>query len=267
MLHYKKFVLSNKYDWVVFVHGMGGSSSIFYKQIKEYKKYFNVLFVDLRGHGKSKRSIKQANKYSFEDVSQDVLDVLDHLKIKSAHFVGVSLGAIIINSISQLSPSRIRSMVLAGAITRFDLRSKCLIYIGDIIKPVIPYMGLYRFFAWIIMPRSQHQHSRMMFVHDAKKLGQEEFIRWFKLSKKVEAVYHNVKDKVVQIPKLYVMGEGDHLFLKQVEKDIEHDPYASLSIIKDSGHVCNVDQSETFNQISINFIKQAQTFSALENIN
>ena len=39
------------------MHGAGGSSSIWYKQLRAFKENFNVLLIDLRGHGKSKKPI------------------------------------------------------------------------------------------------------------------------------------------------------------------------------------------------------------------
>lgn len=254
MLYYKTFKQNNNLDWVVFVHGMGGSSSIFYKQIKAYKEHFNLLFIDLRGHGKSKE-LEPVDKYTLNAVSEEVIAVLDQLKIKKAHFVGISLGAVIIKTISDLTPQRIKTMVLGGAINRFNLRSKFLIEVGDWIKSFIPYMWLYRFFAWIIMPKNRHKQSRIMFVNEAKRLGQKEFVKWFKLSKEIEAHYHHMKNKLIKVPKLYVMGDEDHLFLTQVKKDINTDQYALLSVINDSGHVCNVDQAQMFNDVTIDFIK------------
>jgi pimeloyl-ACP methyl ester carboxylesterase len=55
MLHTKPYLNSPEKDWVVFIHGAGGSSSIWFKQIKAYSEEFNVLLVDLRGHGKVER--------------------------------------------------------------------------------------------------------------------------------------------------------------------------------------------------------------------
>ena len=54
MLHYTTHIKSPNAQWVTFVHGAGGSSSIWFRQLRAFKKDFNVLLVDLRGHGKSK---------------------------------------------------------------------------------------------------------------------------------------------------------------------------------------------------------------------
>ena len=35
------------------MHGAGGSSSIWFKQLRAYREHFNVLLLDLRGHGQS----------------------------------------------------------------------------------------------------------------------------------------------------------------------------------------------------------------------
>ncbi|WP_144277153.1 alpha/beta fold hydrolase, partial [Chlorobium sp. KB01] len=95
MLHYKTYELDDpEAPWVVFVHGAGGSSSIWFLQIKEFIRHFNVLLVDLRGHGKSKGMAlhKEDRHYDFEDITRDIIEVLDSLNIRKAHFIGISLG-------------------------------------------------------------------------------------------------------------------------------------------------------------------------------
>ena len=58
MLHFSTFKIDDSAEWVTFIHGAGGSSSIWYKQLRDFKNKHNVLLIDLRGHGKSKNKSK-----------------------------------------------------------------------------------------------------------------------------------------------------------------------------------------------------------------
>lgn len=257
MLYYREYIKSKDADWVVFVHGAGGSSSIWFSQIKAFKEEFNVLMVDLRGHGRSKDLLQKyyEENYSFENISKDILEVLDHLNIEKAHFVGVSLGTIIIRSLSELAPERVHSSILCGAITRMNIRSRILVFIGHLFKRVIPYMWLYKFFAWIIMPRKRHEKSRNLFIREAKKLAQKEFIKWFKLTNEVNPLLRYFKETEVSTPMLYIMGEEDYMFLPPVKNIVESHKMAFLEVINECGHVCNVEKPDEFNRLSIDFLK------------
>ncbi|HBZ83135.1 MULTISPECIES: alpha/beta fold hydrolase [Brevibacillus] len=257
MIHYKTYIRGDAYEWVTFVHGAGGSSSIWYKQIKAYKEHFNILLVDLRGHGKSKQHMgKPRAKYTFEDISKDIIEVLKHENIASTHFVAVSLGTIIVQIIAELAPQKIRSMVLAGAVTKLNLRSQILIALGNLVKHIVPYMWLYKLFAWVIMPRERHHESRSLFVREAKKLCQKEFKRWFRLTYGINAFLAGLLTKEPAIPALFIMGDEDYMFLPSVQSCVSRRRHAQLCMLDNCGHVVNVDQPEEFNRVSIGFIRQ-----------
>jgi pimeloyl-ACP methyl ester carboxylesterase len=57
-----------------------------------------VLLLDLRGHVNSNQQIKikLKYKYTFSALANDILEVSDHLKIEKSHFLGISLGTILI---------------------------------------------------------------------------------------------------------------------------------------------------------------------------
>jgi len=261
MLYYKKYESSDENDWVVFVHGAGGSSSIWFSQLRDFKKHFNVLLIDLRGHGKSKDLLQKyyEEDYSFEFISKDILDVLDHLEIEKAHFIGVSLGTIIIRTIGEIAPDRVKSAVLCGAITRLNTRSRILVFLGHMFKRFIPYMWLYKFFAWIIMPRKRHAKSRNLFIREAKKLYQKEFLRWFKLTNEVNPLLKYFKEKEIKSPMLYVMGSEDHMFLPPVKQIVKKHKNSTLQVIENCGHVCNVERPGAFNRLTIRYLKQHST--------
>lgn len=255
MLFSKSYKLSDSHEWVVFIHGAGGSSSVWYKQIRAFKEHFNVLLIDLRGHGKSRDGRLLNKPYSFNEVSLDVIEVLDHQNIQAAHFVGISLGTILIRIIAEIEPERVKSMVLGGAVIRLNTRVKTLMWLGDISKKIIPYMWLYKFFAWCLMPKKRHKESRLLFVGQAKKLYQKEFVKWFKLTKDVVPLLVQFEENELEIPALYIMGKEDYMFLLPVEEVANKSKYAALEIIEDSGHVVNVDQPEKFNDTAIEFLK------------
>ena len=262
MLHYRTYELGPDIDWVVFVHGAGGSSSIWYKQIRDFKEHFNVLLVDLRGHGASRdvaqdaADVRKNSQYTFEDLSREVIEVLDHLGIEQAHFVGISLGSIIIRTLGELAPGRIRSIVLGGAVVRLNLRSRFLVRLGHLFKRVVPYLWLYSFFAWIFMPKKRHRQSRLLFIREAKKLCQSEFLRWFKLTAEVKGLLRFFEEKEIPVPTLYLMGEEDHMCLPPVRALVERHHHSTLRVFEDCGHVCNVDRPDLFNRHAVAFIRQ-----------
>jgi pimeloyl-ACP methyl ester carboxylesterase len=257
MLHHKAFVLGPEHEWVVFVHGAGGSSSIWYKQIRDFRKHFNVLLLDLRGHGESQGPLQtwEATTYTFKEVCQEIVEVLDHLGVEQAHFVGISLGTILIRNLGEIDPGRVRSMILGGAITRLSFRSRFLVAMGNMSKRFIPYMWLYQLFAWIIMPKKRHQQSRLLFVNEAKKLAQKEFLRWFRLTYEINPLLKFFEEKELPVPTLYLMGEEDHLFLPPVRHLVSRHKHSTLQVLADSGHVVNVDRADLFNHLAIDFIR------------
>jgi len=256
MLHHRTYLLDPNLDWVVLVHGAGGSSSIWFRQLRAYREQFNVLLVDLRGHGDSVvLTDTDRAPYTFEAVSRDVLDVLDHLGIERAHFVGISLGCLIIRTIAELAPERVHSMVLGGAIARLNIRSRVLVLLGNALKRVIPFMWLYRIYAWILLPRAGHKESRLIFVREAQKLARKEFLRWFRLTMELPPILRLFEQRDTGIPTLYLMGEEDHMFLPPARRLAERHGSAVLHVIERCGHVCNIEKPKAFNRISIEFMK------------
>ncbi|MGB2080103.1 MAG: alpha/beta fold hydrolase [Vibrio sp.] len=256
LLFHKTYTHPTSQEWVVFVHGAGGSSALWFKQIKAYKAEFNLLLIDLRGHGKSKLLPQIGQKrYTFDEVARDVLQVLNHLKLQQCHFVGMSLGTIIVRKLAEIAQERVKTMVLAGAITRLNTRSQCLIKVGNWSKHVIPYMWTYKLFAYIVMPKSSQKQSRHLFIREARKLCQNEFKRWFKLSSEVNPMMRYFSERELNIPTLYLMGAQDYMFIQPIKEMLKTHKQSQLLEIPDCGHVCNVEKPEQFNQASIAFIQ------------
>jgi len=264
MLHYTTSYCGKDRDWVVFIHGLGGNSNIWYKQADEFNKHFNLMLIDLCGHG---GSIKSINKYSFEQLAKEIVETLDDAGIDSAHFVGISLGSIILDAVSLIAPEKIKTMVLGGAVMGYDLKSRFLLRAGAVLKWMIPYMWLYRLFAFIMMPRRNHAKSRQVFIREAKKLGAREFRKWYKLMESLLAFYKSFQGRTNNsIPKLYISGEQDHLFLPFVIKTFLHERFSSIHIIEKCGHVCNIEKHQEFNRVSLYYLNRYPDLPAIKNV-
>jgi pimeloyl-ACP methyl ester carboxylesterase len=255
MIYHKTFPHKKSDTWVVFVHGAGGSNVVWFRQLRDFKKHFNVLLVDLRGHGKSKEQYTKEEIYKFDEIAADVIQIMDLHEIKKAHLVGISLGCIVIRAIDKLAPGRAESIILGGAIVQFNKKINVLVSLAKLLNSILPYMWLYRINAWILIPSKKHAQSRKLFIKEAIKLGELEFKKWLRMSTEIRVNLKEFLIKEASAPVLYIMGERDHMFLPMVSDLVKKHFNSHLEIIQNSGHVCNIDQPEIFNQRSIQFIK------------
>lgn len=252
MIHYSIYKAEGK-PWVTFVHGAGGSSKIWYKQIGFFKKHFNVLLIDLRGHGQSARINTTQRKYTFDIITTDVLDILDKENIDKTHMIGISMGSMIIRNFVNLYPERIDKAVLGGMVVKFNNFALSLLYVTRVIKNVVPVMILYKALAKIILPKKAHESSKNKFIREAKKLTKQEFLNWFEMTKELSSVFESFH-KNTNIPILYIQGEEDHLFIKDVRKYVENRKSEILKVIPDCGHLINLQSPHSFNEMAYQFL-------------
>jgi len=254
MLSYKTFFGDSSREWVVFVHGAGGSSAVWFKQLRDFKERFNVLLVDLRGHGKSSEYHGDGSKYTVEAISQDIVDVLEYEGIDSAHFVGVSLGTILIRMIVDVAPGRVKSVIYAGAIAGFTVSARSLISVGQALQYIIPFKTLYATFAWIIMPGKHAQEARRVFIEEAKRVAPEEFRRWVFMIPQVSKKLKEWSSRIPECRSLYLMGGLDYMFLPPARLVVAREENSHLEVIENVGHVCNIERPSVFNRVAIAFL-------------
>ncbi|MFQ3340891.1 MAG: pimeloyl-ACP methyl ester carboxylesterase [Flavobacteriaceae bacterium] len=237
---------NNSKKWITFIHGAGGNSSIWYNQVRFFKAYFNILLIDLRGHGKSDGA-EEGIEYSFKIIIDDILNVLDLNSIKKSHFVGISLGSILIQKMIQNHSDRVEKIGLGGAILNLNLQSRFLMFMGKLTQSILPFIWIYTFFAYVVMPYKAHRKSRALFIKEAKKISHSEFGRWYKLTATILPVLAKIRVNESKSPTLYIMGAQDYMFLPFVKKIIAVHKNAILITLSGSGHVVNIDQPDLFN--------------------
>ncbi|MDA9588534.1 alpha/beta hydrolase [Flavobacteriaceae bacterium] len=243
---------NNSKKWVTFIHGAGGSSSIWFNQVRFFKSYYNVLLIDLRGHGKSPAS-PEGTQYTFDKIIEDLVEVLNHNKIEKSHFVGISLGSILIQKMLFKYENRVEKIGLGGAILNLNFQSRLLMFLGNLTQSILPFIWIYTFFAYVIMPYRNHRKSRVLFIREAKKISQNEFKRWYKLTEKILPLLEEIRSCKVKTQVLYIMGKEDYMFLPFVKKIVKVHDSSSLVTLSNSGHVVNIDQPEQFNKKLLTF--------------
>ena len=182
---------------------------------------------------------------------------MDYNKIEKSHFVGISLGSILIQKMIQLHSNRVEKIGLGGAILNLNLQSRFLMFMGKLTQSVLPFIWIYTFFAYVIMPNKNHRESRSLFVNEAKKLYQKEFKKWFQLTSELVPLLKFFRQIEVKIPTLYVMGSEDYMFLPSVRNVVGEHLSSQLQVIHNCGHVVNVDSPKTFNSKMFEFLSKS----------
>lgn len=253
MLNYK-VINNNHSDWVVMIHGAGGNIETWFRQVPDYARHFNLLLVDLIGHGES-QDMSLIENLSFELVADQIMEVIDHLKIKTANFLALSVGAIVARLIAEKHPERVKKMVLAGAITSLSYKAKFLVKLADTFKRIIPFSILRWFLVKYVVPNKNTYNTYMKGV---KKVCYESFLLWMTIVNKMSIFLSKLFSNRCEIPTLYLMGDSDKLFLAQVQDLVKQDKeFSSLVIVPNAGHACNIENKRFFNRVSIDFFQAA----------
>ena len=72
MLHYRTITNKQSDSWVVMIHGAGGSIEVWYRQVADFARHFNILLVDLVGHGGSAKE-SFGNCFNFAKAAEQVM--------------------------------------------------------------------------------------------------------------------------------------------------------------------------------------------------
>ena len=255
MLHYKT-IENNQFDrWIVMIHGAGGSIEVWFRQVADYARHFNLLLVDLAGHGGSTNE-RFGKDFNFSRAAEQVMEVVNHLKIKKSHFIGLSLGSIVVRIIAKQNPNKVSSMVLAGAVTQLNAKVQILLTLATTFKHLVPYNLIKRVIAKCIIPQNKYVQSKILFLSNAKRLSFDSFLNWLKLGDGVGKFIKELFEEYIAIPTLYLMGEDDKLFLPQVQQTVRNGgENVSLVVVPHAGHVCNIDNKKFFNEHSLDFMR------------
>ncbi|HVW40222.1 MAG TPA: alpha/beta hydrolase [Amycolatopsis sp.] len=93
---------------VVFSHGFLMNHTMFAPQVEALRDAYRVVTYDERAHGE----VEPEGRWSYWDLADDVLAILDHLGVERAVLAGMSQGGFLSMRAALRAPERVRALVL-----------------------------------------------------------------------------------------------------------------------------------------------------------
>lgn len=255
VLNYECIKSHSENKWIVLIHGAGGSIATWSYQLEALKANFNLLLIDLRDHGKSKNLQPAYDSYNFEIVSEDIFKVLDTEKIHNAHFITLSFGSVIMQSIYKRRPAVVDQIVFIGGIFNANYAIKVFVHLARFLNLFLSYPAMYKMFSFLLMPKKEHQLARRVYQRQASKIGSKEYLKWLGLYGEFFQLLASFHQQKIRHKMLVLMGEDDYMFLASARKFISGKKNVKLKLISGAGHVCNIDQPKATNKELLNFLK------------
>lgn len=102
---------------IVFLHAFPLNRTMWAEQVKALSSQFRAITIDLRGHGESDAPLWH---YTLDQAADDVIGLLDHLSIRQAVFVGLSMGGYVLFALYRKYADRVQGLVLADTTAQAD---------------------------------------------------------------------------------------------------------------------------------------------------
>ena len=242
---------------VVFLHGIGGNRSNWHDQLPDFAAAgFHALAWDARGYGLSD---DYDGALDFADFSHDLARLLDHLNVRQAHLVGLSMGGRILQDFYPRYPERVKTLVLCDTFPGFDstfkpekraefvrLRTQAL-RAGKEPKDIAPAVV-----ETLLGPQASEAHRQRLLTSMAA-LHKDAYIKTVEAT----AYYDRSADLPnIKVPTLLVYGADDRLTPPKIGRRMQADiPDAEFVLIAAAGHLVNIEQPHEFNRAVLAFLR------------
>jgi len=238
---------------VVLSHSLSSSLLMWNPQMDALNPYFQVLRYDIRGHGGSDAP---SGAYTLELLAEDVIKLLDALDVDRVHFVGLSLGGMIGQSLALNDSHRLKSLSLCDTAAivpteaeplwreRMDkARAKGMEALLD--------QTLERWFTPSFLKRNSKIlaliRQQVLATPVSGYIGCAEAIRRLNYLERLSEI---------KVPTLITVGEDDPGTPVSVSVAMhEQISNSKLVILPSACHLSNVEQAEAFNAALLNFLR------------
>ncbi len=252
ILHSK--IVGNQPEHLLIFHGLFGQSDNFATLAKQFAEFYTVHAIDLRNHGRSFHS----ENMSFEAMSEDVLNYLNHHQIESCYLLGHSLGGRVVIEFSYKHPDRIEKLIVADMAPKaypphhqgiikalnsvdFDKVEKRS-DVDEILKQFIPDVGTRQFLLKNVFHADKGKYA---FRFNLKTLTDSYN----------EMVGGNLTYGIFDKPTLFLRGEkSDYIRDEDFGLIKKHFPLAEIKTIPNSGHWVHAENPKAFFEDVVYFL-------------
>jgi len=239
----------NEKSPIVFIHGVGLNKEIWEPQINFFKDY-NTLAYDLLGHGKTPSN---KSELSFEDFSEQLLNLIDELNFDKIHLVGFSLGALIARHFSFKHNDRLKSLLIHASIYKRTEEQKRVVKnrfeVAKTEKPASKHAALRRWLSEDFIKKKPEIYKKIYSI--LEKNNPADFLKCYE-------IFVNYADddnmlKKINVDTLITTGENDLGSTPEMSKNLSKVIQGSKFVeIKGGKHLCGI---ECANDVNITFKK------------
>ncbi len=240
---------------LLLVAGLGGKGSFWNAQVPALSRRFRVITHDHRGTGASSKS---RIVYSATQMADDLIRLMDALKIDQADLVGHSTGGAVGQHIALRYPDRLRRLVLSCSwagpdplfIETFVLRRQILLSCG----PQAYYM-----LGSLLASPANWIRDRFKSLEDYVAANMAGFPGLeIELSRLSAVMSHDLRSRVHEItaPTLVIGALDDQLTPAGFQRELaERIPGAKLELLTGGAHFCPITATDTYNQLLLDFLR------------
>ena len=246
---YYLFNKKNQKPPIVFIHGVGLTHQIWQPQLEFFRDH-STLVYDILGHGKSSLN---KEKISFNDFSEQIIELIDELKIDKIHLVGFSIGSLIARNFATRFGERLKSLTLLGSIyKRSNEQQKIVNQRFEQAKSELKLskQALKRWFTDKYLEHNPDIYEKISSILSSNDMVN--FLNVYELFVK----HKNDEDfNKIKVNTLIMTGEFDIGSTVEMSKELNKIINNSqLNIIKNGKHLCSIECADDVNLAIKNFI-------------
>jgi pimeloyl-ACP methyl ester carboxylesterase len=249
---------------LVFVHEFAGDWRAWEPQMRYFARRYRCVTFSFRGYNPS--DVPQApESYGYEHFRDDVIAVMDHLKIDKAHVCGLSMGGYATLNVGMKYPQRALSLTMAGTgsgsergvLKEFraasEVTAKEYDKVGSEGVAKTYGMGPSRIPFEVKDPRGYREFYDQFASHSAK--GAANTLRGYQGGR--PPIYEFEDDlRKITLPTLIICGDEDDACIEPSIYLKRHIATSGLAIFPKSGHTVNIEEPALFNQTLGDFLAQ-----------